>query len=211
MTGERNLGERTKLRVLCLHGFRTSGSILEKQLSKWSSSIHELLDLTFLDAPYPAKGKSDVEGFFPPPYYEWFQYNHDFTEYTGFDETVQFIANFMENNGPFDGLLGFSQGSILSSALVGMQEKGKALTGIPPVKFVISVSGAKLIASKFAFVYSDGIRRPSVHVLGDKDWLRTPGEELLKAYESPLVIRHPKGHTVPRLGNTSCSFALSKW
>ena len=25
----------------------------------------------FLDAPFPATGKSDVEGYFDPPYFEW--------------------------------------------------------------------------------------------------------------------------------------------
>ena len=35
----------------------------------------------FLDAPFPATGKSDVEGYFGPPYYEWWaasQVRNDF-------------------------------------------------------------------------------------------------------------------------------------
>ena len=28
----------------------------------------------FPNAPFDARGKSSVEGFFDPPYYEWFQY-----------------------------------------------------------------------------------------------------------------------------------------
>jgi len=28
----------------------------------------------FPDGKYPAGGKSDIEGIFPPPYYEWFQF-----------------------------------------------------------------------------------------------------------------------------------------
>lgn len=64
-----------KPRLLCLHGFRTSGEILKKQVHKWPESVVQKLDLVFLDAPYPAQGKSDVEGIFEPPYYEWFQFN----------------------------------------------------------------------------------------------------------------------------------------
>ena len=30
---------------------------------------------TFLDAPFPCRGRSDVEGIFSPPYYEWFTYD----------------------------------------------------------------------------------------------------------------------------------------
>lgn len=66
--------QEKKPRLLCLHGFRTSGEILKKQVSKWPDSVLGKLDLVFLDGPFPAQGKSDVEGFFPPPYYEWFQF-----------------------------------------------------------------------------------------------------------------------------------------
>lgn len=45
------------------------------QLHKWPKSVIDRLDLVFLDAPFPCQGKSDVEGIFDPPYYEWFQFN----------------------------------------------------------------------------------------------------------------------------------------
>jgi hypothetical protein len=74
--GEGNeMKEVVRVRVLCLHGFRTSGSILQKQVGKWEKSVLERMDLCFPDAPFPAQGKSDVEEHFPPPYYEWFQFN----------------------------------------------------------------------------------------------------------------------------------------
>lgn len=64
-----------KPRFLCLHGFRTSGEILKKQVNKWPQQVLQHLDLVFPDGPFPAQGKSDVEGIFDPPYYEWFQFN----------------------------------------------------------------------------------------------------------------------------------------
>ena len=64
-----------KPRFLCLHGFRTSGEILKTQVHKWPESVLQMLDLVYLDAPFPSQGKSDVEGIFDPPYYEWFQFN----------------------------------------------------------------------------------------------------------------------------------------
>jgi len=36
---------KRKMRILCLHGFRTSGSFLKKQLSKWNPSIFAHFDL----------------------------------------------------------------------------------------------------------------------------------------------------------------------
>jgi calmodulin len=96
----------------------------------------------FPDGIYPAGGKSDIEGIFPPPYFEWFQFNkvncsdgtpvgfsasqilrssfslatilnvhpmQEFTEYTNLDECISYLCDYMVKNGPFDGLLGFSQ------------------------------------------------------------------------------------------------------
>lgn len=67
-----------KLRILCLHGFRGSGEILKKLIFRWPESVTGKLDLIFLDAPFPAKGKSRLEGYFDPPYFEWFQFNKVF-------------------------------------------------------------------------------------------------------------------------------------
>ena len=65
--------EKRKLKLLCLHGYRTSGLILETQLRKWPQFVLDKLDLVFPDAPFMSTGRSQVEGFFDPPYYEWFQ------------------------------------------------------------------------------------------------------------------------------------------
>ncbi|KAJ7529132.1 hypothetical protein O6H91_15G035200 [Diphasiastrum complanatum] len=188
-----------RIRLLCFHGFRTSAQILEKQLGKWDASIHDLLDLTFLQAPFPAEGKSDVESIFPPPYFEWFSFNKAFTEYVGVQEAVEYISKYMKQNGPFDGFLGFSQGAILSAYLVSLQEKGLALQDVEPLRLIVIISGAKFPSSKMELAYRETIRCPSIHFIGEKDYLKTPGEELVKLFQSPFIIRHSYGHTIPRL------------
>ncbi|XP_019260073.1 PREDICTED: uncharacterized protein LOC109238095 [Nicotiana attenuata] len=82
-----------KPRFLCLHGSRTSGQILKIQVfEKWPTQVVEKLDLVFVDAPFPCQGKSEVEGIFDPPYYEWFQFNKEFTEYQNFDKCLAYIS-----------------------------------------------------------------------------------------------------------------------
>jgi len=63
----------------------------------------------FPDGIFPAGGKSEIDGIFPPPYFEWFQFNKEFTEYTNLDECISYLCDYMVKNGPFEGLLGFSQ------------------------------------------------------------------------------------------------------
>ncbi|PKU62255.1 hypothetical protein MA16_Dca020960 [Dendrobium catenatum] len=70
---------RRRPRFLCLHGFRISAEIMRKQvLGKWLDLVTARLDLFFADAPFPTEGKSEVEGIFDPPYYEWFQFSKSF-------------------------------------------------------------------------------------------------------------------------------------
>ncbi|CAM8939038.1 unnamed protein product [Rhodiola kirilowii] len=194
-----------KPRILCLHGFRTSGEIMKKQVvGKWPQSVTSKLDLFFADAPFPCQGKSDVEGIFDPPYYEWFQFNTDFTEYLNFDECLDYIEELIIKHGPFDGLMGFSQGAILSGALPGLQKKGVALTKVPKLKCIMIIGGAKLRAPAIAEqAYSNPIDCPSLHFIGEHDFLKEYGLHLIESCVDPVVINHPKGHTVPRLDEKS--------
>jgi len=137
------------------------------QLHKWPKSVIDRLDLVFLDAPFPCQGKSDVEGIFDPPYYEWFQFNKEFTEYTNFEKCLEYLEDRMIKLGPFDGLIGFSQGAILSGGLPGLQAKGIAFQKVPKIKFVIIIGGAKLKSAKLAEnAYSSSLETLSLHFLG---------------------------------------------
>ncbi|KAF6157967.1 hypothetical protein GIB67_015283 [Kingdonia uniflora] len=192
--------EMRKPRFMCLHGFRTSAQIMKIQIGKWPQSVLDKLDLVFVDAPFPAEGKSDVEGIFDPPYYEWFQFDKGFMEYRNFDECLAFIEDYMLKHGPFDGLMGFSQGAILSGALPGLQAKGLALMKAPKIEYLIVIAGAKLLSPIIAEnAYSSPVDIPSLHFLGEVDFLKPHGLTLLDSYLDHVVIHHPKGHTVPRL------------
>jgi len=200
-----------KAKVLCLHGFRTSGNFLKKQISKWHPSIFQQFDMVFPDGIFPAGGKSEIDGIFPPPYFEWFQFNKEFTEYTNLDECISYLCDYMVKNGPFEGLLGFSQGATLSALLIGYQSQGKVLSDHPPIKFMVSISGSKFRDPSICNIaYKDPIKVKSVHFIGEKDWLKIPSEELASAFVDPIIIRHPQGHTVPRLDDASVKL-LSEW
>lgn len=58
----------------------------------------------------------------------------------------------------------------------------------------------KEIAEK---AYASPVSCPSVHFLGKEDFLREPGLQLIESCVDPLVIHHPKGHTIPRFGKQS--------
>ncbi|XP_038697636.1 esterase OVCA2-like [Tripterygium wilfordii] len=205
-----------KPRILCLHGFRTSGKILENLIRRrWSETALEKLDLDFLDGPFPAQGKSDVEGIFDPPYYEWYQSYQDYKEYKNFEECIAYIEDYMTKHGPFDGLLGFSQGALISAAMPGMQAQGVALRRVPKIKFLIIISGAKFKGLQFgqpklaANAFSSPIECPSLHFIGETDFLKQEGTALLESFVDPVVIYHLRGHTVPKLDEQCLATTLS--
>ncbi|KAG6477419.1 esterase AGAP003155-like [Zingiber officinale] len=203
-------GAPRRPKFLCLHGFRTSGEIMRTQVvGKWPEEVTARLDLVFPDAPFPAEGKSDVDGIFPPPYYEWFQFDKSFMEYRNLNECFAYIENLMIEHGPFDGLMGFSQGAILSSALVGLQSRGLALTRVAKVKYLVVIGGAKFQSPAVVKkAYPSPPDCTSLHFLGDMDFLKASGEALLESFVNPYIIRHPKGHTVPRLDEKSMETML---
>ncbi|KAK3000640.1 hypothetical protein RJ639_022424 [Escallonia herrerae] len=156
-----------------------------------ASNIARELDLDFLDGPYPALGKSDVEGIYDPPYYEWFQANQDYTEYQHFEECLDYLEDYMIKHGPFDGLLGFSQDftefknfdetiAYIEDCMVKLGpfdgllgfSQGVSLTKVDKIKFVIIIAGGKLGGSKFSApepaknALSSPIECSSLHFIG---------------------------------------------
>ncbi|KAK1396051.1 FSH1 domain-containing protein [Heracleum sosnowskyi] len=209
MGGEVAIIKQRKPRFLCLHGFGTSGRILKTQLQKWPEFVLDKLDLVFPDAPFPCTEKSGVEGIFNPPYYEWYKRNKEFTEYTSLHKCLEYLQECMIQQGPIDGLLGFSQGSFLAAALPGLQAKGLALTEVSKINFLIIISGGKLeneALSEKAF--SDTISCPSLHFLGEMDSVKPNGTALLESFVDPVVIHHPQGHTIPRLDENGLELML---
>ncbi|TVU14340.1 hypothetical protein EJB05_37803, partial [Eragrostis curvula] len=205
-------GQRRRPRFLCLHGFRTSAEIMRTQvLGRWPADVTARLDLVFADAPFPAEGRSDVEGIFDPPYYEWFQFvGEDYLKCRNLDRCLSYVEELMAREGPFDGLMGFSQGAGLSAVLAGLQEQGLALTGVAKVRYVIAIAGPKLRSPAAASRAFDGkIKCPSLHFIGDNDFVKVHSEELVEAFADPLVIHHPCGHTVPRLDEKGLQVMLS--
>ncbi|XP_016500951.1 dihydrofolate reductase isoform X2 [Nicotiana tabacum] len=203
-----------KPRVLCLHGHGASGEILKKEMELgWPQIVLEKLDLVFLNGPFLLQDKVDSHDIFHPPYYEWFQ--KDSKEIYHFEECVQYVEANMEKYGPFDGVLGFSQGAIVTATMPGMQRERVVLTKIPNIKFVIIISGFKFGAPEFgcpklaANAYSSPIECPSLHFIGEKETKKTSEEELVKCFVNPVVIHHPEGHKVPNLDAESVKTVIA--
>ncbi|XP_069147604.1 uncharacterized protein [Solanum lycopersicum] len=170
-----------KPRILCLHGYRESAKILKKLIFRWPESVTGKLDLIFLDAPFPAKGKSRLEGYFDPPYFEWFQFNKAAVLCAAIPGMQR------------EGVALTKVPKIKFVILISGAKFGGPSFGVP-----------KLAVNAFSYPISC----PSLHFLGEKDYQKKDGEVLLECFVDPQVIHHPKGHAIPELDDSSAEIIL---
>ena len=249
-----------------------------------------------LPGPVPA----DVP--WPPPHFEWWNAvevkrekeedeggNRKAFVYQGFEETLDFVSSVLDSQGPFDGFLAFSQGTILASLLLAAwskvdearekaeeEEGGRGggggggagrrapsssgaatsstsssslspplvlpprLAGLKPSarpRFAVLVSGvwakAPICSALEREEEREGgeggarwtrreggsgsieagggerprasspaggcIRAPSLHVIGQRDYVSPLSRRLAEAFVNSVVVEYPGGHVIPRL------------
>lgn len=109
---------RKPIRVLCLHGIRTSGAILEQVMKAFVGRFEDAWEFVYLDAPNPGSAPAfeNVQRAFPSlvekGVYEWFSYEEidGKVNYTMIEKSLEYVENIIKNDEiGFDVLLGYSQ------------------------------------------------------------------------------------------------------
>ena len=149
-------------------------------------------------------------------YYGWWRRTSDDPIiYDGMREGFEALMTVIRNDGPFDGVLGFSQGgamaAMLASALEG-REWPESQLGFPSpfkelesissqhsLKFAMIYSGFKVLDTRCEAFFSPMITTPTCHFIGSLDTVVEEGRSraLIEACKSPQVIIHPGGHFLP--------------
>ncbi|KAI9871849.1 MAG: hypothetical protein M1830_002377 [Pleopsidium flavum] len=103
------------MRFLCLHGMGTSGAIFSIQTSAFRSKLDpEKYVFDFVDAPFESAPSAGVDAFFPPPNYTFWR-GIDPTDVKGAHE---WLLTLLDRQGPYDGVVCFSQGCALISSFI---------------------------------------------------------------------------------------------
>eukprot|EP00439_Symbiodinium_sp_Y106_P031562 s76_g3.t2 len=178
-------------RLLCLHGKGGSGPNFAERLRP----LAERAELVCVDAPHSL-----------PPGFAWWHLppgERSFTTSTfeGWDETLSFIRETWASQGPFDGILGFSQGAILVAALVALGDfrKGGALASCR----CLILAGAAVpgpFQRQIADLAGSGDRGDfrALHTIGRSDTMNPPegAHEVARAVGGE-VYQFDGGHEVP--------------
>ena len=128
---------------------------------------------------------------------------------TGWDMAFSYIKDQIQRLGPFDGILGFSQGAAITALYCATMDGKDAL--LQNLKFVMICSGYKSKAHPEIFAsVPEGtgkassykyINIPSLHVIGgsDKQISVERSEELADCFDPSTrsILRHDQGHIIP--------------
>lgn len=233
------INERSKpLKILMLHGYTQNGSLFHaktKVMEKFLLKVFPGIELHYPTGPSRLK-PSDVPGFDLSQLdsngdgveaYGWWRRSNtsDPPEYAGLAEGLKVITDTLDLHGPFDGVMGFSQGAaaaaMVASLLEGESRKQAfqaaqkdSKFGIaypasfealdhPPLKFCISYSGFVAPGERYRGFYErPTIQTPMCHVIGSLDTVveESRTQALVDAAggaDKTQVVMHPGGHFVP--------------
>ncbi|GAB5580665.1 2-(3-amino-3-carboxypropyl)histidine synthase subunit 1 [Prionailurus iriomotensis] len=116
----------------------------------------------------------------------------------GLEEALGTVAQALKKLGPFDGLLGFSQGAALAALVCALGQAGDPRFPLP--RFIILVSGfcPRGLGLKEPILQGP-LLLPSLHVFGDTDCVIPPQEsmQLASRFTGAINLTHSGGHFIP--------------
>lgn len=174
----------TRLRVLCLHGYTSSASRLQRQLAPVAAALEPYAQFIFVDGPFSA-----------PPGHAWWDAKtaEGVTTYDGWLKSRWYLHSVFHEQGPFDGILGFSQGAILSSVLVSLWPEFM-------FDFAVLIGGFKARDNYLATIYDGEVHIATLQMFRRHDLIaeleasgqpaqnRDPGWYVLKFHTPSLHV-----------------------
>ncbi|XP_060060130.1 esterase OVCA2 [Erinaceus europaeus] len=204
------MSSRRPLRVLCLAGFRQSERGFREKTGALRKALRGRAELVCLSGPHPVPdGAGPDSGPRPPeeqPKGWWFSEQEadvfsaleDPAVCRGLQEALGAVAQALNKLGPFDGLLGFSQGAALAALVCALGHVGDPRFPLP--RFAILVSGFCPRGFGLKEPFQRGpLSLPSLHVFGDTDRV-IPSQEsmqLASRFSGAITLMHSGGHFIP--------------
>ncbi|KAL3479545.1 serine hydrolase FSH [Aspergillus californicus] len=102
------------MKIVYLHPWGASAEIFESQISPICALIGESHEYVFLDGPVSCGPAKEIPPSMPGPFHNWY----DGLSSSQVREAHDFVMDVIEDEGPFDGVIGFSQGAALALSIL---------------------------------------------------------------------------------------------
>jgi len=103
------------MKFLCLHGKGTSAKIMASQTSTFRRKLDPSFEFDFVDGLMTSTPAPDIPLFYSPPYYAWWEAPHSIEDQK---KAHKWLKEKCEKDGPYDGVLMFSQGCALMTSFL---------------------------------------------------------------------------------------------
>ncbi|CAD5222009.1 unnamed protein product [Bursaphelenchus xylophilus] len=189
-----------KLKILCLHGHHQNAARFREKTGGFRKGLQSQAEFTFIDSPIqeglepPAEGSEETQTWFTTSPERTYWREKITGIYDGsFEKSVDFLRSFIKENGPFDGILSFSQGAAFSHAILCQGEWN--------LKFIIYCCGF------IAYNASRNVKKETItgirtfHCINKDDKVipNDLSEELASVFDDPkAIVKHYEcGHCIP--------------
>ena len=208
------------LKVLCLHGGGANNKVMEYQTRDMRRLLGGKAEFHFAQGTHKwPEHKNDpavVALFGDGPYFGWMDAVIDpdknattempwgkamrddsvWITYKYRDEALQTLCDKIDTEGPFDVIMGFSQGSIVITMLTALYLKKH---GKCPWKYNVQFAGFPVRDSGFRAEYmQEKLSHPTLLVYGRADPFFEWGITMQKQFEAPLILEHGENHRIPK-------------
>ncbi|KAL4456306.1 hypothetical protein ABPG74_014267 [Tetrahymena malaccensis] len=191
---------KNKLRILCLHGFSTNQKIMMYQTRQWRNYFKDFVEFDYINGKY----EINSDEFDDPGLkkilekdecvYSWASWSSSDYE-NQLIRDMQYIVDHIEKEGPYDGLMGFSQGGGMVNSLLQYYHIGKInISSLPKFFIIVNAPFFHLPVGK------PQLDIPTLHFISPQDQILYDRPLLMTTfYKNPMIISHSHGHKVPRL------------
>lgn len=177
------------------------------------------MTLVCVDGLIETESHPSSRAIFEPPFYDWICWvkpdqssqSHIIEEsIVSVTRVLEYLDDIVNDKGPFDGILGFSQGaSVACSYLLYLNHQNGSCT---PFRFAFLFSSGGFSEQHMEILaraslpaadteaMSQKLSIPSLHVYGTADELKTEAEAMTRMWESgsAMIETHAGGHVIPR-------------
>ncbi|ORX88808.1 hypothetical protein K493DRAFT_410818 [Basidiobolus meristosporus CBS 931.73] len=192
-----------RLKILCLHGYTQNAEVFSKKTSAWRKACEGFADFVYVSAPHTAIPSTDGGAYVPGAATDservWYIVKAEGTLiYDKLEASLEYLAQVLENEGPFDGIIGFSQGAATAGILSALLEGSQPLTEKclhPPFRFGIFIGGYLPAAPKYSPLFATPLSMPSLHLIGRYDTVVSieKSEALSKGFRNSTSLYHDGG------------------
>lgn len=193
-------------RILCLHGYVQNGNMFARKTSGIRKALDKLgFETVYLTGPVKIEvsdlsfdvsneGGREIDNM-----RSWWPNSESNPDHLTIDSALDEIVANIDKEGPFVGVLGFSQGAALAAILCQILHTLHENQG--QLKFGIFYSGFKSRLPAYSKYYERPIAIPTMHVIGTLDTV-VEEERTMKLYDAcepskRVLLTHPGGHFVP--------------